>query len=269
MRLFTMTLAMAALAIAPAANAAVTATTLHGVNGGDLNGYLASSDLISGLIATELPGDTGWHPANPAAGNSLLPEGLPCFTNDSGESGLFGLLNDFPGAGTPAKKIQYDLAAPSDVKQIQILSGNDGGDGRVYSTTMISVSTDGGANFSPLGGYVPTLGTNSSGYYQSDPSGSLNPGTYRSTLQTIFDNTGAYLATGVTNIRFDFFAVDNGGGQSRDPFDGLNPYTGVDDGLTSAFVSPLIWEIDVMSVPEPSAAALLLLGLAGLVCRRR
>ena len=32
----------------------------------------------------------------------------------------------------------------------------------------------------------------------------------------------------------------------RDPFDGINPFTDTDDGLTAAFVSPLVWEIDVL-----------------------
>ena len=66
-----------------------------------------------------------------------------------------------------------------------------------------------------------------------------------------------------------FYAVDNTGGQLRDPFDGLNPFTGVDDGLSAAFVSPLIWEIDALAVPEPTAAALLGAASLAAVTRRR
>ncbi len=37
----------------------------------------------------------------------------------------------------------------------------------------------------------------------------------------------------------------------RDPFDGVNPFTGTDDGLNAAFVSPLVWEIDVLGTDSP------------------
>jgi hypothetical protein len=37
----------------------------------------------------------------------------------------------------------------------------------------------------------------------------------------------------------------------RDPFDGINPFTGTDDFLTAAFVSPLVWEIDVLGADSP------------------
>lgn len=50
----------------------------------------------------------------------------------------------------------------------------------------------------------------------------------------------------MTNLQFNFYSVDNTLGEMRDPFDGVNPFTGVDDTLTAAFVSPLIYEIDVI-----------------------
>ena len=50
----------------------------------------------------------------------------------------------------------------------------------------------------------------------------------------------------------------------RDPFDGVNPFTGFDDGLSAAFVSPLVWELDLVRVPEPTAPALFVLGLLAL-----
>lgn len=248
------------LVAASVANAAVTSSTIHGPLGGSLDSSIAVGDAISGLNGTELPGDQGWHPANPASANgSLDPNGLPTFTNDSGESGLAGLLNDFPGAGLPTKIVQYDLANPTDVYEIRILTGNDGLDGRVFSTTVVSTSTDNGANFSTLG------------YFQSDPSGTVNSGQWGSTLVTIFDDASPVLASGVTNIQFDLYAVDNSQGQYRDPFDGVNPFTGVDDNLSAAIVSPLVWEIDVVNVPEPSAIALAGLAVVGvgLVARRR
>jgi hypothetical protein len=200
---------------------------------------MSDSDLIDGLIATELPGDLGWHPANTNPADQL-----PAFTDGVGALGtLTGLLNDFPAAGSPAKLIQYDLGGAFDISGINIFTGNvNNSDGRIFSTTVIRYSTDNGETFNELG------------YFQSDPSGSINnesgnEGTTRDavTLVSILDDAAAPLATGVTNLQFDFYAVDNTLGEMRDPFDGLNPFTEVDDGLTPAFVSPLVWEIDVLS----------------------
>ena len=52
----------------------------------------------------------------------------------------------------------------------------------------------------------------------------------------------------------------------RDPFDGVNPFNAVDGGLSAAFVSPLIWEIDIIEVPEP--ASVIVIALGGLLIRR-
>lgn len=240
------------------ASGAVTSNTQHGPAGGSLNGSIAVGDLISGLNGTELAGDQGWHPANPAAGNSLHPFGLPTFTDDAGGSGLMGLLND-NAPGAPVKRVQYDLASASDIRAIQILTGNDGTDGRVFSTTAISASTDGGSSFSPVG----------LGYFESDPLGTINSGQWGSTLVRIFDDSGAPLVTGATNLIFEFYSVDNTQGEYRDPFDGVNPFTNVDDGLTAAFVSPLVWEVDVIGVPEPATVGLAGMALLGAVAVAR
>ena len=73
----------------------------------DLAATYDSTDLIQGLIPVELPGDMGWHSAN------IDPlDQLPAFTDGAGmrATGLTGLLNDFPPAGTPAKLIRVFAA---------------------------------------------------------------------------------------------------------------------------------------------------------------
>ena len=249
-------LAMAiAVTIAAAAHAAVTSSTQHGATSTSLDSQIAVGDIISGLIATELPGDLGWHPA---VGDPL--DKLPAFTDGAGirGTGLTGLLND-NNPGVPVKLIQYDLAQPTDISHIRVLTGNNGKDGRVFSTFTVFASTDNGINFNLLG------------YFQSDPSGTLNSDAsghqWGSTLVTVFDDTNALLGSGVTNLQFNFYSVDNTGGQMRDPFGGVNPFTGIDDTLSAAFVSPLVFEVDVL--PEPATAFLLIGGLVLFSASRR
>ena len=238
-------------------SAAPSALTTHGPENTSLSSLIAAGDLISGQNGVELAGDHGWHPANPASSNSLALEGLPTFTDDVNNTGLNGLLNDFPPVGAPTKRVQYSLGGAKDIKEIQILSGNNGKDGRVFSTTVISTSTNGGGSFATLG------------YFQSDLSGTVNAGQWGSTLVEITDDAGGALATGVTHLIFDFYAADNSQGEHRDPFDGVNPFTGIDDGLNAPISSPLIWEIDVIGVPEPTAAAIAVVTFASVMIRRR
>ena len=204
----------------------------------DLAATYDSTDLIEGLIATELPGDQGWYPANT---NSL--DQLPAFTDGQGvrETGLTGLLSDFPGAGNPAKLIEYALPVPCDISEIRVFTGNNGRDGRVFHTYTVKFSSDWGQTFTaPI-------------YVQSHPSGTLNNADnnqWRVVLSQLSDASGM-LAKGVTHMEFDFYSVDNTGGEMRDPFDGVNPFTGEDDGMSAAFVSPLVWEIDVLGTDSP------------------
>jgi hypothetical protein len=248
-------LAAVFLAAIASTRAAVVSSTAHGGGVNDFNAMIVANDLIAGQLGTEVAPFYNWHPANTAAADQLA-----AFTDGAGllGSGLTGLLNDFPAVGTPAKTVQYSFAA-SDISRFQILTGNNGADGRIFSTTVVRYSDNGGSSFNLLG------------YFQSDPSGTFNPGTSRSTLVTIFDDSGPLLLSGVTDVIFELYAVDNTGGQMRDPFDGVNPFNSIDDGLTAAFVSPLVWELDVVAVPEPSTLGLFALGMLALwkVARRR
>ena len=232
------------------ANATITMTTQHGFDPSAFDGQIAVGDLLSGLIPDELPGDEGWHSVNTAPQDQL-----PAFTDDARlDRGFYGLLNDFPNAvenygdsslEDPAKVVQYDLGGVFDIDGIQILTGNlNDADGRVFSTTVIEYSANGGADFAELG------------YFQSDPSGTENSGAWKSTLVDISDDQGGFLVTGVTDLIFNFYAVHHNDNVMQDPFAGVNPFTGVDDGIAvddeGPITSPLVWEIDVLGQPSNS-----------------
>lgn len=223
-------------------------TTEHALTDAALSIHYSNSDLLQGRIPTVLPGDIGWHSANPASTNPNDPNGLPAFTDGVGDlgSGVTGLLNDFPTPGSPAKLISYNLNSPHDLDEIRIFTGNNGKDGRIFSTTAVWTSTDGVA-FDLLG------------YFQSDPSGTQNNastpgGPNGATLVRVFHDDGTPIAEGVTHLRFDFYAAANIPGMMLDPFNGVNAFTGIDDGLAAAYVSPLVREIDVLGTLSMSIA---------------
>lgn len=221
--------------------------TTQGQTQADLAASISSEDVIQGLIPSVLPGDNGWHPVNQDPADQL-----PAFTDglEIRTTGLTGLLNDFPGEGKPTKLIDYQLASVTNIGEIRVFTGNNNRDGRVFHTYTVEFSTDGGQTYSsPI-------------YVQSHASGTLNNASqpsppfnnWRIVLTQLTADNGRALALKATNIRFSFYAVDNTGGQMRDPFGiqggggGItpNPFTGADDTLSFAFVSPLVWEIDVL-----------------------
>lgn len=252
---------VAAAAAWTSAEAAVTVSSLHDASFDGLDALISDSDLIQGLVDEPVNfndpgvytnvGDLGWHPAN-----TNPADHLPIFTDGlGGVRNLAGLLNEnfldggnMPVSGAPVKVVEYVLESPSDIGKINILSGNRlNADGRIFMSVSILYSTD-GATFQELG------------YFQSDPSGVVNnenspvapfDPAQSATLTSIFDDANATMLSGVTNIEFSFYAVDNDDvGRLADPFDGVNPFTGEDDELSPAFKSPLIWEIDVLPPTE-------------------
>ena len=178
--------ALLSLGAVTAARPGVVSTTLHGPGAHDFDGMIGVGDVIAGQLGTELPPLLGWHPAN---GNPA--DHLPAFTDGAGllGSGLTGLLNDFPAPGIPAKTVQYSFPA-TDIARLQVLTGNAGADGRIFSTTVVEYSVNGGGAFNTLG------------YFQSDPSGTINQGVNKSTLVSIFDDSSPVLMAGVTDIIF-------------------------------------------------------------------
>lgn len=205
---------------------------------GDLAATYDTADLIQGLIPTVLPGDLGWHGAN----QDPLDK-LPAFTDGLGmrDTGLTGLLADYPGDGLPAKLIRYALPVAADIQEIRVFTGNNGRDGRVFHTYTVRFSSDGAQTFTD---FI---------YVQSHASGTINNAQnnqWRVVLSQLTDVSGP-VAREVTDIEFNFYAVDNTQGQMRDPYSGVNPFTGVNDGLGVPVASPLVWEIDVLGTDSP------------------
>lgn len=259
---------IAVLAFPVTSIGAVTSTSQHGPAADSFNSLISSTDLIQGrqtadVDVVELPMDSlgnpvlpGWHPANTDPADQLA-----AFTDGTGlrASGLSGLLNDanLPDPnGYAAKVVQYPFTTPIDVGRINLFAGNRfNADSRVFVSAYVEYSTNGGFSFQPLG------------YFRSDPSGNINDATnpastfnpaVKSTLLSIFDDASATMASGVTDLVFNFYAVGADidpasatRGIHGDQFDGVNPLTGNDDGIRSAFVSPLIFEIDVLTPAAP------------------
>jgi len=166
-------------------------------------------------------------------------------------STLFGptpgfLTNGFSTVNTSAQQITYDpngftavylLGGTYNIGKIQVFGGWDAGQFRGQNYT-VDVSSNGGGTWNPLGVTVNFYPGGSGGSYaqQNAPDGRY----HRSTIE---DNGGGAIATGINAMRFNFG----------------NPPQGSDH--------QIITEIDVheaAAVPEPSTAALAVLGVVGL-----
>ncbi|MFI4860822.1 MAG: PEP-CTERM sorting domain-containing protein [Phycisphaerales bacterium JB063] len=187
----------------------------------------SSTDLLQGLAPTASSGD---FTLEMSTGVSALTDGsVDTFygggTAESGVHDAYATAGNTSGAGT---SVTYTLASATDISEIVIFGGwNDAGrDEQDYS---IFVSSNGGASYTLLGSV------------ETNPGVQGQDVTPVSTRVSFTDDASSVLAAGVTNIRVDFDAVENG-------------YTGYT-------------EIDVFAVPEPGSLALL--GLGGLMLARR
>jgi hypothetical protein len=198
----------------------------------------------------------GWHPANTDPADQLA-----AFTDGAGirASGYSGLLNDsnVPNpSGYAAKSVQYPFTTPVDIGKINLFSGiRLNADSRIFASAYIEYSTNFGGSFQPLG------------YFRSDPSETINDESnpnsdfipaQRSTLLSIYNDASPTMIAGVTDLVINLYPVGSDvdpvsptRGIHGDHYDGVNQITGIDDGIRSAFVSPIIFEIDVLAPAPP------------------
>ena len=64
------------------------------------------------------------------------------------------MLNDFVNQGLEdgVNTFTYALDMPRPITEVRVITGNRGGDGRIFSTFVLEASTDGGLTFAGIGG---------------------------------------------------------------------------------------------------------------------
>jgi hypothetical protein len=223
----------------------------------DLDGGVAVGDLVAGMDppATVFPDDMGWHFVN-----TNPQDQWSAFVDDTyylAGHPYYGLLNDNQPnlSGRFVKHFEYDLGQVEDITEVRVISGNKDINGRVFHTYTVQFSAD-GVN------YTPEI------YVQSHASGTINlpagPNMWEAAETRLRDDAG--ILAQAQFVQFRMFSASNTQGMSVDPYDGINPFTGVDDGNVPAGESPLIWEVDIL--PEPGTLGLLLLGGIAVLRRR-
>lgn len=233
-----------------------------GIEADDLSVPAAGDDLLAGATAVFESGDVD--PANGVAAfelestDCLVPEATPvpgfwsgyadsspgahvaALTDGVDDTGV--VLRDFARASAV---LRFDLAAPTDVRAITTYAYNGGRDTRVFQHYDVYVSQDGGSRFVPLRRGVRTSAL-----------GATNANTYAASRVALTRPASGTLAADVTNLRFVFYAVSNGGA-FIDPWQGtFNEDAGIqalcdtfevrdNDGYRRAFVATVLAEIDV------------------------
>jgi hypothetical protein len=221
------------------------------------------ADACDQPLANPQPQEEGFHGATPDPTGGGLTDGA------AGAQPVESVLEDF---AYPAAVFQYELPAATDIGEIRVYVANDwagGRDGRIFQDYDIEISVDsnGSANhvFTPLATEVtanaqicatPPFGD---GYSPNVNDGSQVP-LLGASLTRVFDDANPVLATGVTSIRFTFYAVSNTDTAFFDRWlgpvgcalpPGENPATYWDaedfDGFKRAFESCIVREIDVLA----------------------
>jgi hypothetical protein len=242
------------------ANAAVVSTFDVGTmnDGSDLPVTPMAGDLIDGVAPPTVNAFRGT--LNGFRDIAPVPapaDQFPAYTDAAFGGGLHGLLvdNEPVVSGDILQDITYDLAGDT-VTEIRVFNGN--ADARQFTTLVLELSFD-GTNFVGVGA--------DSGYFQPAGINTNDPPPGWGTVMRIYDDGGAPLGTGVQAVRFKFFASGNNNPQRFvDPYDGVNPFTGTDDGQAAANQAPLIREIDIL--PEPTSLGLLVVGALAMLRRR-
>lgn len=259
------TLLITLLALPTLVFGAVTLQTFHSSELATLGLDIANDDFLNGDLPSSASGfgadGDGFRTDPPPTPKG---ERFPAYTDGLGPlSGLTGLLadNEPVQSGRILQTVEYAFGG-YDLVALHIFTGNT--DARTFQAYRVSYLPTGSDTFIGLG--------NNGGYFQSDPSGKTYGTDDRWTATRLFDDEGGFLAEKVATLRIEFYAsgknVEN---DARDPFDGVNPFTGTDDGLTPANLGTLVLEVDAIAVPEPSVIGLLGLGAVAIftLLRRR
>jgi hypothetical protein len=202
-----------------------------------------SADPLNGIVAMRISG--GFHSANT---NPADQE--PAFTDGAGLGALTGLLADYPGQNTPAWSGYWTLAGGStvDLREVRVFSGNRGKDGRVFHHYDLYVTSDPAPSATSTWTRLKEQVT-SAAFGTSNASGSI-----QAMVTRLTDPAGGTLATGITGMRLDFYAVSRNDNLLHDDWDAC---TGDDrDGAGAAFQSPLIYEVDAYYGSQQSATSL-------------
>lgn len=202
----------------------------------------SSSDNLNGKVATRISG--GFHSAN---SNSAGWE--PAFTDGAGVSGLNGLLADYPGQNSPAWRGFWNL--------------NNGGQVNLTELRFFSANGDGRA-FHHYDVYTTTASTPAAGSTWTLLKSEVIPaafgtaiGSNAAALTKLTRSGGGSMASGITGIRIDMYAVHNLDNILHDDW---NARVGDDrDNTAAAYVSPIVIEVDAYytaaGTPTPSPTA--------------
>jgi hypothetical protein len=193
----------------------------------------SSSDAINGQVGTMISG--GFHSA---VTNNADKE--PCFTDGASLGALTGLLMDYPGSGAPAWSGYWTLdgGSPANISEIRVFTGNNGKDGRVYHYYDTYVTED--ANPTSISTWIPLLEG-----IKSATLGDINASNLIATMTAVTNSEGGNLVSAMTGIRFDFYASSSENKDFLDPYDAGASRD--EDGEASAYVSPLLYEVDVFT----------------------